>query len=163
LYDTAFGLDFGPDGKLYAAMMGRANVWQIDVATSTAAYLWDPSWAISQGFSTPRGIEVASNGDVYATGTSSIMKWDAATIAASAIVTGSAYTEATGLTIDESAGILYLVVGPVNKVVKYSTTGTYLGEVAALSAPVDVVFIPEPATMMLLGLGSLALLKRKRA
>jgi WD40 repeat protein len=79
--NTAYGLDFGPDGNLYVASGGSSKVVKITGAHGASPVVTDFVATGSGGLSSPIGIEFGADGNLYAASfnTDSVKEYSGAT------------------------------------------------------------------------------------
>jgi MYXO-CTERM domain-containing protein len=158
---SPWGITLGPDDNLYVACRGNSTVIRVDPQTAT---ITDFIPSISQ----PRNVVFGPDGNLYVT------RHDNRSV--------ERYNGQTGEFIDvfvdpQSGGLAnpqglifpgdgYLYVANAGGVHRYdAVTGNFdsvFCDDPLLEGSKDILFIPEPATMTLLALGGLALLRRRR-
>ncbi len=174
-FDGATGLDFGPsDGTLYGVDTKRSYTLNLDTAQAT---LGGPVETVSQFLLT--SLVVMPSGEAYGLEFYSheLLNFDPLTGAINSTVTVSQqFNYLASMEYDEESGIMYVADGGSdNSSIDILYTLNLDTGILTTIGPLDfrvgshhgrglsgLAIIPEPATMSLLALGGLAVLRRRR-
>ena len=162
-------LDIGPDGNLYTLDVQAGGTGTVHKLALDGTYIGLFKDLPGPG-PYPFMIEFGPNGNLYAaTGNQhSVQEFDGAgTMVREYTDMSMAFDATSGIGFHPITGNMFVSMVNVNKIHEFNTTtGAYVGlftdNTDAMGLLGDIEIIPEPATMLLLGLGGL-LLRRKRA
>jgi len=160
------GITIGPDGKLYVPSFDSNAIQRYDASTGAYIDTFIPSGGAG-GMSQPRTILFRDN-KVWVTSDNGnkVLRYglDGSFIDTFVSAGSGGLFGATGMAFGDD-GLLYVASSRNNKILKYSlTNGSFVGTALStgLNGPVSILMVPEPTTMMGIGLGIAALAIKRR-
>lgn len=158
-----WGMTFGPDGHLYVGSVGTDSVLKYDVSNGNLMDTF--GGGVLDGY---LDLTFGADGDLYvaASVSDAVYQYDGETGAlVGEFASGNGLDGAYGLTFGPDDN-LYVSSRYTDQILRYSgSTGAYIDEFVYDSGlvPTNLLFVvPEPATLSLLALGGLTLLRRRR-